>query len=206
MDGFEAYQLYLALKNHFTRPTYDFFLYNGKVTAKITTYERRRDRYFFEKIGSKYPRKKLTQFFLANFIESPDLWIGDMLEGQAEENYTNWLKRNESFTYQFKEECNGILDWLEKRNKKFNDLFKVVGSDHPIIVKMALQKVISIETFISLDRVLGFCKRINKKIDDPIWESFYLRVLKYSPFLDINEDKCKSILKEMIEKEYKSVI
>jgi hypothetical protein len=201
-SGFDTYQLYVSLKNHFTRPTYDFHKYNGKVTAKYSTFERRADRYFFEKIGKRYPREKLIDIFVANFIENPNTWIGDMLDGQAEETYTNWLKRVESLTYQFTEECDGILKWLEERGKKFNDLFRVVGADHPIIVKMALQKVITVETFIVLDTLLGFCERINNKLDDPIWEDFYLRVLKYSPFLAIDTDRCRSILRSKIETEY----
>jgi hypothetical protein len=204
--GFETYTLYVALKNHFTRLTYDFHKYNGKVSAKYSTFERRRDRYFFEKIGSKYPKEKLTDLFVANFIENPDLWIGDMLEGQADETYLNWTKKIESMTYLFTEECDGILKWLEDRRMKFNDLFKVNGSDHPILVKMVLQKVISLESFIILDKILGFCERINKKLGDPIWENLYLRVLKYSPFLSIDTDRCKRILRNKIEEEYLSVI
>ena len=31
MTGFEVYKMYLALKQHFTKPDYDFWKYNGKV-------------------------------------------------------------------------------------------------------------------------------------------------------------------------------
>ena len=34
VSPFEAYQTYLALKQHFTRPSYDYFKYNGKVKVQ----------------------------------------------------------------------------------------------------------------------------------------------------------------------------
>ena len=46
---FEVYQNYLSLKSHFTNPKYDYFKYNKKVRATITSFNRRKDRYFFER-------------------------------------------------------------------------------------------------------------------------------------------------------------
>jgi len=205
-SGFDTYVLYISLKNHFSRPSYSYFLYNGKTSVKCQTFERRRDRYFFEKLGSRYPREKLIDLFVANFVENPNIWIGDLLDGQADETYVKWKTRVESLSYKFTEECDGILKWLVNNNRKFNDLFQVSGHDHPIIVKMVLQKIITLETFIIFDRLLGFCTQINRKLDDPIWENLFLRVIKYSPFLSVDENRCKSSLRNKIETEFPSVI
>ena len=42
-EGFKAYKLYLAVKNHFTT-SYDYFKYNGKVNAKEDSFLKRRDK------------------------------------------------------------------------------------------------------------------------------------------------------------------
>ena len=47
MDGFDVYKIYLAIKLHFTSESYDYFKHNGKTTARLATFTKRRDRYFF---------------------------------------------------------------------------------------------------------------------------------------------------------------
>lgn len=65
MNGFETYKMYVALKNHFTSATYDYFRYSGKTRASLKTYDTRKDKYFFEKLGRK---RNVEQFILANII------------------------------------------------------------------------------------------------------------------------------------------
>ena len=39
VSPFECYQDYLALKQHFSRPDYDYVKYNGKVNARLSSFE-----------------------------------------------------------------------------------------------------------------------------------------------------------------------
>jgi hypothetical protein len=206
MNGFEAYETYLAVKAHFTRKTYDFHRFNGKVNTSVSAFEARSDKAFFFRICKKYPNQKLIDLYVANFIDNPSIWIGDLLDEQAEEVYTEWQRRVEGMSYHFQEECVGLLGWAEKNRYKFNQLFQVHGNDHPVIVKMALQKVVSIETFIVLNQLLSFGPKIDKKLDDIIWRDLWFKVGKYRPFLNIETERCKNILRTKIETEYKTVI
>ena len=54
MTGFEVYKMYLSLKQHFTKPDYDYYKYNGKVRANEKSFEQRQDRYFFKKLATKH--------------------------------------------------------------------------------------------------------------------------------------------------------
>ena len=161
-NAFECYELYLAVKAHFTRPQYDFYKYNGKVNTSVSAFESRPDKGLFKKISRKYSIAKATDLYVANFINNPNMWIGEFLNDEAEEVYLEWQKRIESLSYHFSEECDQLLHWVETNGYKFNDIFKVKNSDHPVIVKMALQHVISIETFIILNRLLDFGKYIDR--------------------------------------------
>jgi hypothetical protein len=60
-DAFAMYIYYLALKKHFTS-NYDFFKYNGKVTASIDAFENRNDKYHFYKLSKRSDGK---EFILA---------------------------------------------------------------------------------------------------------------------------------------------
>lgn len=205
-NAFEAYELYLAVKAHFTRPTYDFHKFNGKVKTSVGAFERRTDQGIFRKIGRTHARSKLIDLYVANFVMDPDLWSGDFLEEVAEQNYTDWQKRVESLSYNFMEESDGLLNWLEQHDKKFNDLFRVCGQDHPIFLKMALQKVVSLETFIAYNHIFKFGKRFDQKLDDIIWRSFNFTALKYSSFINIDVVQCSKILRTKIDTEYPGVV
>lgn len=58
MAPFEVYVNYLALKSHFSSPKYDYFKYNKKVRASLTSFNKRKDRYFFEKPQENIMTKK----------------------------------------------------------------------------------------------------------------------------------------------------
>ena len=68
----------------------------------------------------------------------------------------------------------------------------------PQIVKLYLSKKISMETFLILDKILGFSPQFNKKLSDPVWELISLKMRKYHPFLNIDIFKFKKILREVV--------
>ena len=51
MTPFEVYCEYVSLKNHFTKLDYDYIKYNGKMRLKPTSFQKRKDKLFFEKIS-----------------------------------------------------------------------------------------------------------------------------------------------------------
>jgi hypothetical protein len=206
MNAFEAYDLYIAVKLHFTQKNYNFQNYNGKTRATVTAFESREDKSFFFRIAKKYPKAKLIDLYVANFVDNPSLWIGDLLDENSEEVYSEWQKKVESLSYHFGEESDLVLQWLETKELKFNDLFQINDSDHPIIVKMALQRVLSLESFIVFNRILDFGKNFNRKLNDVIWNDFWMKVTKYEPFLNIDKEKCKLILRSKIETDYHHVV
>lgn len=207
-NGFETYQLYVAIKNHFSQASYDFHKYKGKVRVTEETYEKRPDKYMFHKLGQKYPREKLVNLFVSNFVIDTKIWIGDFVlsSDESEQNYTQWLAIVDKITYHVLDECDGIFSWLQNNKKRFADLFLVDKSDHPIIVKMLLQKTISLETFVVLDSVFGFCRRVNKKISDIIWNDIFHKVRKYRPFLEYDPEKLKKLIQMKLKREYDSLL
>ena len=54
--GFDVFKTYLAVKNHFTTD-YDYNKYGGRVTAKLESFTKRPDRYFFHKLSKNIMKK-----------------------------------------------------------------------------------------------------------------------------------------------------
>ena len=64
---FEVYQKYLSLKQHVNKKDYDFFKFNGRVRAKESSFEKRRDRHHFIRLSKIYKDDEITRFFVSNF-------------------------------------------------------------------------------------------------------------------------------------------
>ncbi len=191
---FETYRTYLSMKSHFTNPKFDFFKYGGKSRATITSFNKRKDKYWFEKTSRKYSDKEIVDFLLANFATTDNpqnLWIGEIINS-GERNYSQWMKRNQSLTYLFKEQSNELL--LEKN---LNEVFDC-SKGHPPILKKYLGGEISLETLTILEKVFSFVSKFDKKLTDPVWESVSLKIKKYNPFLNINVFPFKKILRDII--------
>tara|TARA_Y100000385_G_C12978955_1_gene587511 strand:+ start:319 stop:915 length:597 start_codon:yes stop_codon:yes gene_type:complete len=190
---FEVYQTYLSFKNHFTREKYDYFKYSGKTNASITSFNKRRDRYFFEKMSRQKSDIEIKEYFLSNFIteDSSKIWIREIIQN-GECKYTDWKKKSQSLSYLFSEEVSSIFT-----QKNFDSIFST-SKGHPIILKKYLGGKMSIETLVILEKILKFRKRFDSKLQDPVWLSVSLILRKYEPFLNIDVSKYKTILKEIV--------
>ena len=194
-EGFNAYKLYLAVKNHFTT-NYDFFKYNGKVNAKEDSFLKRRDKFFFAKLQRKYNNDQLRDLFVSNFADGEDFWIGNVLTQKAESVYTEWKARQMKLSYILEQDLKFLLDYYNERNLDFNSLF-VMENGHPILLQCVLRNDIYVETMIIIDRVLNYSRRWNKVLDDPVWTEFKKRMDKYSPFVLFEAEKGKKILRKV---------
>ena len=194
MAPFDCYKTYLALKNHFTKDNYDYFVYCGKVRANLQSFYKRKDRFWFEKLSRNKTDQEVVDFFVANFIEADDpasLWIGNIIRG-GDVYYKDWQKRIQSLSYKFKEETEKLF-----RDNKFEEVFDCSKS-HPVLLKMFLSGKISLETMVIYDRIFLYGKNFDKKLKDPVWETVSMKMKKYSPFIHIDVFRYKKILKEVV--------
>ena len=187
MTPFEAYQEYLALKQHFSSNSYDYIKYDGKVTVKQDTFEKRRDKYQFYKLSKKID---VTGYLVANFIHNHKLWVGDLNSPSCENNYRIWKSRQESLSYNFKND-------LKKLDDDFNSNFKVINGQYPSIIRQYQFGEISLETIVILNKIINFLHHWDGKISDTIvWPELKKRIEKYTPFISFDEKKFKEIVKK----------
>jgi len=192
---FETYQTYLSMKSHFTNKRYDFFKYGGKSRATMTSFNKRKDKYWFEKTSRKYSDQEITDFLLSNFVttETPqNLWIGEIINS-GERTYADWMRRQQSLTYLFKEQSKKLLS-----EKELEEVFNC-SKGHPPILKKYLGGEISLETLVIFEKIFSFGKKFNRKLKDPVWETVSMKIKKYVPFLNINVFHYKKILREIVD-------
>ena len=193
---FEVYQHYLSLKNHFTNPKYDFFKYGAKTRASVASFNKRRDKYWFEKTSRKYNDEEVVKFLVSNFSAASNpqnLWIGEIINS-GERTYSEWTKRQQSLTYLFKEQSNELLS-----NNELDSVFNC-SKGHPILLKRYLGGDISLETLVIFEKIFSFRQKFDNKLDDPVWETVSLKIEKYKPFLNnLDMFKYKKILRDIVD-------
>ena len=191
---FETYQSYLSMKSHFTNPKYDYFKYGGKSRATMSSFNKRKDKYWFEKTSRKYSDEEVLNFLLANFVNTnnpQNLWIGEIINS-GERTYAEWMKRKQSMTYIFKEQSENLLSEID-----LEELFNC-SKGHPLVLKRDLGGELSLETLAILEKIFSFAKDFDQKLKDPVWETVSLKLKKYIPFININVFHYKKILRKLI--------
>ena len=202
MNGFEVYKIYLAVKLHFTskNQSYDFHKHNGRTTARLGTFTKRRDRYFFHKLSKLYNDRDIADYFVSNFVTNTNLWVGDIIGRLGDENFKLWQKKIEALSYYYEQDIDYIIEQMNSKDITFDNIFISKDGQHPYILKYFLSKRINFETFIILDDILNFSRQLNKSITEKVlWPKLYERMIRYKPFLKYNTTKYKQILKKKIK-------
>ena len=179
MEAYDAYKIYHALKLHFTSD-YDYNKYNGKANVSVDSFLKRNDRPFFGRVSRKY-KDDTKDFFISNFIVNPKGWVGNF----NDENYLNWKKRNQSLKYNYKSELVELFHKVES----FDEIFWGNGQ-HPLLLKQLMSKKTSLETVSILEKIVGFCHRFDREIQETIvWPDRKKLIKNYSNLLtiDVNE-------------------
>jgi len=187
MEPFEAYRFYQSMKLHFESDSYDAIKYNYKTSAKPQSFWKRKDKYFFAKIGKKFDSASdLVQYYAAHFV-ADNKWVGEMVEN--EEVYTEWLKRNQSMGYMLEQDLHKVA--IEGNFDQILD----ASRGHPPIITAYIRGDINIESVCIIDQLTGFMKDADKQITETIvWPEVSRKIRKYKSFVSFDLEKAKNIV------------
>ena len=198
MKPHEVYQSYLAFKNHFTKEKYDYFKCGGRSRASEKAFNKRKDRYFFERISRKKNDEEIKQFFLANFSQASDpsqVWIGPIIDG-GNKIYEEWTDKQNNLFDVFKNNSEDMMD------SYVYDEFFDCKKGHPPILKEHLGGKLSIEELVIYDKIFSYVKNYDRDLLDPVWETVSLKIKKYSPFINIDVTEYKKYLVQRVKERY----
>ena len=202
MTPFEAYRMYVAIKLHFKDKKYDYFKFNGHVKLSQTSFESRKDFYFFKRISKIYKEEDYLHLLISNLIDTPDKWIGEIISADGRANLATWKKTYQSLEYTFVQDVTKLKELIDfAKIPSFDCLFTMDSTTQnwPMLVDLVMSKEISLETFIIMNKVLRFMPRFNKMVtDELVWSAFSHMCFKYDPFIRINIEEYKHIMKNII--------
>lgn len=187
MEPFDAFRFYQSMKLHFESDSYDAIKYNYKTSVKPQSFWKRRDKYFFAKVGKKFDNvSELIRYYAAYFIQDKN-WIGEMLEDES--IYQAYQKRMQSLGYTFENDMSTL--------SHLGSFDQVLDSTdgHPKIITAYLGGDINIESVVILNQLTVFMNRADKEITETIvWPDVSRKIRKYSPFVQYDLEKAKNIV------------
>ena len=188
-EGYDAYCLYLAINNHFYSDSYDYFKYNGKVSAKLESFMKRKDKYHFAKLSRKY-NDELRDFLVANFSKKK-YYVRDLLEMECEKNYIEFKKRKQKLTYLITEEMRYLFD----KYKHIDFCIGIKDGQHSNILREYLGGRITAETFVAADKIFGIFNDYDTMVNENfIWPKERKRLDNLAPFLELEHRKLQTVL------------
>ena len=203
---FRAWKAYHAMYLHFTT-SYDYFKYYGNATwgtipsmeKYFAKFEQKTgfswQRGFFQRLGKTMTVELDLMYYYLSQMTRGKIYPSDFLE----DYYDEYKNKMNSFTLHFQRNIKVIVEYLNEYNMEFNDLFDCEGINHPPILKLLLGEDISLETFTVLDICLNFTKNIDKDLIDPIWRDQKTLCYNYKPFLEVNVNESRQLIKEVLD-------
>jgi len=199
VDGFKAYRYYLAIKLHFTTDKFNVFENRGNVKGTREAFNARNDRYIFEKLARKHDNDKdIIQFFVANFAYGNDTTI--YAGAEADEVYTEWLRRKQSITKIFVDDLATLLTHIEINKLTHTSLFNFTDSEYPVALKLFVGGKIKIETLRIIDDLYPIIEKwkLNTSVRY-IWDDDLRRITKLTGFVKYDIIKIKKIFDHFLE-------
>ena len=188
-EGYDAYCLYLAINNHFHSDSYDYFKYNGKVSAKLESFMKRKDKYHFAKLSRKY-NDELRDFLVANFSKKK-YYVRELLEMECEKNYIEFKKRKQKLTYLITEEMRYLFD----KYKHIDFCIGIKDGQHSNILREYLGGRIAAETLVAVDKIFDIFTDYDTMVSENfIWPKTRKRLDSLAPFLELEHKKLQTIL------------
>lgn len=193
LSGYGAYQLYLALRNHFNSESYDFFKFAGKINVSKHSYLKRRDKQFFEILAKRYDFQELRDLYISNFIEGRHYPV-NLVDDEAHSTFYEYRRRRDAMGYVFTSE----LDKVFRDGVK--ESIAITRGTYPRILLLFMQHEIGLETLVLFNEFLPFDKKFDKFLgeSDILWSVIRQQMVKFKPFMKCDMDKMRKILKDKV--------
>lgn len=189
MKGFTAYRYYMAIKLHFTTPTYNLFEHNGHVKASLKAFQKRNDRYIFEKLMTRFKTdREVVEYLASNFMYGNNDVIYDA--ELAEENYTRYLRNKQSLYRIVEDDFSKLVlhAETEKIEYPWADIVYGVKEEHPVLFRMLLSKNVELETCVILNHFERFMSSWKNNLGFLFSEQL-LRVEKAEKFIKFDTQR-----------------
>lgn len=191
MDGFKAYKYYLAIKLHFSDPSFNVFVNRGRVRGSFAKFSSRNDRYLFERLARQFDDKEYIQYIASNFMYGHTDVIYDSVEAMS--NYKEFLRRRQAITRTFTDDLSTVVS----SGAQYNDFS---GSKIPDVLQLMIGGKITLETVVILDTLDSIVDKIKGSTQISLMLGSELtKITKSRGFVKFDPDKIATPYRQFLE-------
>ena len=149
MTGYRTYQLFLAVKQHFSLSNYDLVKYQCKVNCSPKSFQNRKDKYWFDKLSRHYGND-VFNFLVANLSDNNKLTIRQLHEEECRDRWLEWCNRINRLKYDFE----STINFLDITTENIKEYF--LGNEDGVpIWKDVVRGAITKEQYYIFDKAMG---------------------------------------------------
>ncbi|MCK5020039.1 MAG: hypothetical protein KAS32_23500 [Candidatus Peribacteraceae bacterium] len=192
---FPTYTTFLAISQHFSNSSYDYFKYHGKVRANKESLRKNRGLKAYRSLHQKHGHH-IKPFLIAMFMEDNTTSVFDCIRPNADKVYKKWqqnIEHIQDIVYDdLKQKC------LYHKPKKITDLLKPNGNDNPPLLEDFYSGGAHILTMVAVDQAFGIVQLWDKLFDeDFIWDSYRHVIIGARGFFSFNKEQTLNTFKQI---------
>lgn len=153
MTSEKAFQLYFAVRLHFSTPQYDVFTHGTNFRGKNEVANRKDFKLIYPVMKHVETERELIEFCVANHLYGNSEFLYD--DGWAAENYKRWCKNKTSINHILQQD----LSMIELQLLRFNCTLDDYMINH--VISDLLSSKIEYESLILLDRKVPCIDKIS---------------------------------------------
>lgn len=207
MEPFDTYKTFLAVKIHFTDNEYDYFTYNGQISATEESFLATKKKYSFVKLSRTANEKEFPFVIALAFMNyGKHLWVQDFNKtNQFNLEFQDWKNWQENRVENLKKDLTFIKNKYRINTvEHFAKIFKVEDVQIPTIFVDYEERTIDLSTLLIFDYHLNIFENWNTKLKGIfLWDEFYKRAKKFKAFFyawkPISDINIMRAMKECIE-------
>lgn len=169
MQGYTAFKLWIAMKQHFTTKNFNVFENRGKVKCKFETYLARNDYQIIEHLADRFTTREFVLYLASNFMYGFTDMMWEKSTGIA--NYNQFISRQEQIGHIVDKD----IKTLEDANVKLTDGLQ--------IVRFLTRNEITFETVVLLNQYKNITDKIRELPPGKILEPLLMRIDKSQRFI-----------------------
>lgn len=205
MKPYDVWVTYLRLKLHFQSQV-GYFDYDGALkTLSLDAYQKRKDRQLFERISKKYgddSKRFLLSTFVALKTNPSDLYIHEILDDpHYDEQWVRFQKVEASLSRALRMD---LTTCLRKTSDGSLKTAMRPDNDIPMLLRRTATYDLNIESYVMINKVIPINETYRKTFNiDPRVQKICTTASSYAPFVQVDTDVVKRIIKEVSESEKK---
>jgi hypothetical protein len=174
LTPFHIFQIHHAILLHYTTD-YSYQLYHGQTSYKEETFEKRKDKYAYHKMGrifeDAYDAKEIEYYFAWMFFRT-DKWVT-----------TRDISNATLLSYELEWKNYSAGGRLGCFNMDVRNIQVAGGFDPQTVFNLCFQGDVHFATLLILDKLKGVLKIMDDKLKGQyLWDEKYKKLKKFNPF------------------------